>query len=245
MKKFLFIFFLLPTVLWAEIPATLKVCDDIQEWPPYIYFKRIAGEKTKEIQGASVDYLKKILDKKGISFSVELIPWEQCLADLKIGKYDLLLNASFNAERNRSFLVTHAYYSLTPVYFYNKARPRPQIEKIKDLKKYKLCGVKGYNYRSFWLEPDDFYVREESVPEALQRLQKNDCQVLPERLESVLGYKQLGKIDISEMGIDYVRAPEVEPITFHIMVSRSPSYAKELFLFLNQHVKENTLILPN
>jgi len=33
---------------------TISICDDGAEWPPYTYYKRVDGKKSKEIIGFSV-----------------------------------------------------------------------------------------------------------------------------------------------------------------------------------------------
>lgn len=66
--------FLFCSLAQAELPKSLKICDDGEEWPPYVYYKRINNEKSKEVVGYSVDYLKRVLEPKGISFTIDLIP---------------------------------------------------------------------------------------------------------------------------------------------------------------------------
>ena len=136
-------FCLLPLLAWAELPQVIKVCDDGEEWPPYVFYERSGGKKTHNVVGYSVDFLKELLASKKIQLSVDLIPWSQCLEDLHQGKYDMTMNAGFNSERNRNYLMSKTFYSMTPVYFFDNSKNIPLLGSVADSKNHKLCGVKG------------------------------------------------------------------------------------------------------
>lgn len=151
----------------------------------------------------------------------------------------MTLNASFNAERNRFYLVTRAYYALSPAYFFDKSEPSPNIQKREDLEKYKLCGVKGYNYQAgFLLSVSQLDMSSIGISQAFAKLKKHECQIVPERLEIILAYKKFGIVDYESLGLGYELIPGGEPIPFHILISRSPSYANELVEFINKRIKD-------
>jgi polar amino acid transport system substrate-binding protein len=54
------------------------------------------------------------------------------------GMYDMLTDASYNPARERLYLITKPYYALQLVYFYDKARPKPDVRTSADLKKYRV-----------------------------------------------------------------------------------------------------------
>lgn len=233
------VLFLLPLLAWAELPKLIKVCDDGEEWPPYAYYERVEGKKSQNIVGYSVDLLKEIVAAKDIQISVELIPWSKCLNDLHEGKYDMTLNAGFNSERNHSYLMSRAFYTVTPVYFFDNSKKPPLLESVTDLKKYKLCGVKGYNYRAgFMLDKNSIDLTSTSIMQAFQGIKSGKCDLVPERLEPVVGYKIIKIYDYEADGISYRVIPRMEPVTFHMMVSKKISYSKELFEMINQGIKD-------
>lgn len=230
-------FCLLPLLAWAELPRLIKVCDDQAEWPPYTYSERSEGKKTQKIVGYSIDFLTEIFSAKNIKFTIDLVPWAQCLEDLRQGKYDMTLNAGFNSERNRNYLISRTFYSMTPVYFFDNSKKVPLLESAADLKKYKLCGVKGYNYRAgFLLDADSIDLSSTSIIEALKKMKEGKCEIVPERLEAVVGYKVVKTYDYEANGISYRLIPQMEPVSFHMMMSRKIPYRKELYQMINEGI---------
>jgi len=129
----------------------IKVCGQIAEWPPYLYFKRETGSKTDEVIGYSAEYLQRILSRRGLSYSIDMIPWKRCMESVKSGVYDMMTDTSSNEERSKTYLVSRPYYAVHLVYFFDRERPRPIVSRAADLKKYRLCAVNGYNYAVFGL----------------------------------------------------------------------------------------------
>lgn len=223
----------------AAIPTHLKVCDDRDEWPPYIYYKREAGNKTREVAGFSVDYLKLIFEKRRISFEVALMPWKRCLLELVDGESAMLANASRNAERDRDYLVSKPYYELTGIYFYAKSRAEPKVENIADLKRYKVCGQAGYNYQNFGFGDKDVDVGTSSFSAAMEKLKLGHCDAVLAQLEIVSGDGVVGRTDfLRQAGFAYRKVPGMSTTPFHMMVSRKLPYANELLGVLDQSIDE-------
>ena len=101
---------------YAALPSSIKICDDGDEWPPFSYYQRDDGTKTKQVVGYSVDYIQSILDKQKVAFSLELLPWKRCLADVKEGARAMLLSASRTPEREKDYLISKPYYAMTGIY---------------------------------------------------------------------------------------------------------------------------------
>ena len=220
----------------AGLPAVIAVCDDGAEWPPYTYFQRVNGAKTNVLIGFSVEYLQRVLARKGLRFTLELIPWQRCMAAVDEGQYAMLLNASLNDERARRFLITQPYYALTLVYFYDADHPKPVVNGAADLRALAACGVSGYNYAPFALEPDMIDTAAKDLPQAFLKLKRGHCAVVPDRLEVALGYQTLGLIDLQSAGIRYAPVPGLPRSPFFMMVSRNTPYAAELLAVLNEGI---------
>jgi polar amino acid transport system substrate-binding protein len=77
----------------AVLPAVINVCDDSAEWPPYTYFERSNGTRTNVLTGFSVEYLRRVMDHAHLRFTIDLIPWQRCMAEVQEGQYAMLLNA--------------------------------------------------------------------------------------------------------------------------------------------------------
>ena len=91
----------------------IQICDDISEWPPFIFLRRDGGRVTQEIKGFSVQVLESILRKNNLKYELTLLPWKRCLQNVEKGEsHSMLLNSSFNEERNKKY-----YYSYLVVLY--------------------------------------------------------------------------------------------------------------------------------
>jgi polar amino acid transport system substrate-binding protein len=220
----------------AALPTEIAVCDDDAEWPPYTYFERVNGVKSNKLTGFSVDYLQRILARKGLHFTLELLPWQRCMAEVNEGRYAMLLNASTNDERVKTFLVSKPYYALTLVYFYPADRPKPAVNNPADFRRLRSCGVSGYNYAPFGLEPDMIDTDAKDLTQAFLKLKRDRCDVVPDRLEVALGYQTLGLINLQKEGLRYAPIPGLPRSPFYMMVSRNVPYAAELLAAINEGI---------
>lgn len=214
----------------------IKVCGQIAEWPPYLYFKRENGQRTEELVGYTIDYLQRSLAQHGLRYKYDPIPWKRCMELVNRGLYDMLTDASYNPARERLYLITKPYYALQLVYFYDKARPKPDVRTSVDLKKYRVCVISGYNYAPFGLKQEEIHAGSQSIEQSFQQLKHDRCDVVPERLEAIMGYKALGVVDYEQLGLGVEHLPDLAPATFHMMVSRKVAYGPELLAVLNEGI---------
>ena len=49
----------------ADVPHTLRVCGDVDEFPPYTFFLRDGNIKTNTAAGYNIDYLNTLLSASG------------------------------------------------------------------------------------------------------------------------------------------------------------------------------------
>ena len=223
----------------AELQSgqVIKVCGQAQEWPPYLFFRREQSAKTAEVVGYSAETLKRSLARKGLSYTIDMIPWRRCMEFVKTGVYDMMTDVSTNENRDRDYLVSQPYYAMHLVYFYDKDRPKPDVQSAADLKKFRVCGVNGYNYAPFGLVPADMDVGSQSLTQSYQKLKLNRCDVMTERLEIALGYKFLEVADFEKQNIGVEPVPNLPLSAFHMMVSRNVSYGNELLKLLNEGIE--------
>jgi polar amino acid transport system substrate-binding protein len=214
----------------------IKVCGQMAEWPPYLYFKRENGQRSEELVGYTIDYLQRSLAPHGLRYKFDALPWKRCLELVNRGLYDMLTDASYNPSRERSYLITKPYYALQLVYFYDKARPKPAIRTSADLKKYRVCTINGYNYSPFGLKQEEVYASSPGIEQSFQKLKHDRCDAVPERLEAIQGYKALGVVDYEQLGLGVEHLPDLPPATFHMMVSRKVAYGPELLAVLNEGI---------
>ncbi|PRC91879.1 Bacterial extracellular solute-binding protein, family 3 [Solimicrobium silvestre] len=221
-----------------QLPRVIEMCDGIDEWPPYMYFKRINGEKSSEVVGYAFDYVSRILARKGIKATIKLIPWNRCVAEVESGKYAMLLDASNSEERDRKFFVSRTYYEVHLVYFYDLSRPKPQINSVADLKKFRLCGVLGYNYAPFLLEPENIDTGADGYDKVMAKLKLNRCDAVPDRLEVAIGFKTIGELDFIGKNIAYDFIPGVKSLSYHMLISRKLPYSHKLIELIDEGIVE-------
>ncbi|HJV00514.1 MAG TPA: transporter substrate-binding domain-containing protein [Burkholderiaceae bacterium] len=214
----------------------IRVCGQIAEWPPYLFFKRDIGGPTDEVTGYSAEMLQLSLERKGLRYTFDMLPWRRCTESVRLGMHDMMTDLARNPDRDRTYLVSKPYYSQHLVYFYDMARPRPAVDTAPDLKKLRLCGINGYTYAAFGLNPAHMDTGSQDLIQSLLKLKNNRCDAVPERLEIALGYQALGKVDFKVLGIAYSALPDLAPSPFHMMVSRNVPYGAELLEVINEGI---------
>jgi len=239
----------LTLTLWAASAApaqaaplaphqTIKVCGQDAEWPPYLYFQRSLGIKTEDLVGYSIEYLRTSLARKGLNFTMDMIPWRRCMESVKAGVYDMMTDTSSNAERELTYLVSKPYYAMHLIYFYDKSRSPPVVNRAADLKRLRLCGVNGYNYAPFGIQAGEIEQGAMNLGQSFLKLKRQRCDAVPERLEIALGYKAINVVDFDQLDIGFEYVPGLPPVPFHMMVSRNVPYATELLQVLDEGIEQ-------
>ena len=212
-------------------PLTVAICDDDNEWPPYSYFQRIDGKKTSDLAGYSIDVVHHIFSRHGIHYTIDLIPWTRCMAVASLGKqYGMVLNLSYNAERKRRFLLSRPYYATTSYYYYSR-RNYPKglaIHRLADLKKYRVCGLQGYNYEGYGLGAGEVDQGARSFPVLISKMKLGRCSLFMEKNEIMHGYATIGKDYLSDPDIGRAPIPGMKRDPFYFGISRRAPQAKEL-----------------
>ena len=220
----------------------INICDDGAEWPPYTYYKRsIIGEKLDHVIGFSVDIIHEIFDKNGIAFSVQLIPWARCQKNVHFGKdYQMALNVSYNKERAEKYIFSKAYYTTSSYYFYSK-KNNPnglQINHVDDLKKYKVCGVLGYNYETYGFPSGSIDQGAKGFNALIAMIHYQRCTLFIEKYEILAGFKAIGDDYLADKDLGYHNIPGVESTSFYMIISKNYQYGKALKDLIDNGIDE-------
>ncbi|WP_395168019.1 substrate-binding periplasmic protein [Piscirickettsia salmonis] len=210
----------------------IAICEDGAEWPPFHYIKRDGGQKVPGVsEGYSIDVINKILKGSQFSYSkVDFIPWKRCLKQLLKGKYDLVMNASYNAERAANFLYTKAYYKMRPAYFYSLKKHPNGLEGITSgaaLSKYKVCGLAGYNYKAFNIDLSQLDTGSKNFASVAKKVRAGRCDAFIARIEALAGFKAIGQ-DFLQDDIGYQPIPGAKANEFYMIISKKSKHAKAL-----------------
>jgi len=220
-------------------PLHISICDDENEWPPYSYFQRVDGKKTGILAGYAVAVIGEILGSRHITHKIELIPWPRCLAVVTLGQqYAMVLNMSFNAERERNFLFSRPYYATTAYYYYSK-RNNPQglqITRPTDLHKYRVCGVQGYNYEGYGMKPGEVDQGAKGFAPLISKMKLGRCALFLEKDEVMNGYAAIGKNFLADPDIGKAPLPGMKPNLFYFAVSKRFERAEELRAIIDEEL---------
>lgn len=124
----------LPLFAMAEEPLHL-VSD---RWPPYTDAKMPGG-------GLAVHLVSSVLTRAGYAIEYSEVPWPRALYGVENGEYDVLVDAWYNAERER-------YGQYSDPYLVNRVRVIKRKESpiafqhLADLYPYRFAVVRGYSY---------------------------------------------------------------------------------------------------
>jgi polar amino acid transport system substrate-binding protein len=102
--------------------GAIEICDDVAEFPPYVFHKREGSRKTDTITGMAYDLATTILVRHKLKFRVQLIPWKRCEEGTKLGIYVMGLSGSLNPERLSAFYMVGPHSVVRNYYFYSRER---------------------------------------------------------------------------------------------------------------------------
>ncbi len=204
--------------------GTVRICDDANEWPPYTFSERRNGQATGGLSGYSVELVRLILQRRGISHAIELLPWKRCLLEVKDGtRYQMLLNASATPLREREYLLSLPYHQTHSYVFFDRKR-YPQgvnLKSVEDLQRYQLGGIRGYAYPMLSDAQRDTMLRTGSYPSLVRMLQLGRVEMLVEDYEAIRGLERMGALpSLDATGIAALPLPGVPPLQYHMMFSR-------------------------
>ncbi len=220
-------------------PLSVSICEDENEWPPYSYFLRVNGSKSQKLVGYAIDVIDEIFTRHQITYRIEMIPWARCLAVAALGKqYQMVLNLSFSAERMRTMLYSRPYYSTT-VYYYYSRRHHPDGLAIKgpaDLRNYRLCGVRGYNYVGYGIDAGAVDQGAGDFTALIAKTHLGRCDLFLEKNEIMTGYAAIGLDYLADPDVGRVPMPGMKASFFHFGVTRKFPEAEALRALIDQEL---------
>lgn len=140
----------------------------------------------------------------------------------------MLLNATYNEERERIFLFSDAHSIITPsVFFLKSAYPNgPQIQFKADLKNYRVGGIHGYNYDYYGLDENDVKNKGVYNYEALiQLLKRGHASIFVENVEILAGFHLVGK-NYLEDSIGYKKIEDMPPTPVYMLFHKGDTGRK-------------------
>ncbi len=206
----------------AALPDTLRACGDVAEFPPFSYYQRADGKKTREVTGFDLDVLRIVAREHGMKLVVDLLPWPRCLAMAARGGYEVVLDGIKSPIRERDFLFPESHYSLTPIFLYLTARPKPDFTSKEVVAKLRICSQADYNYEPYGVPNALITNRARTVEDAAQMMKLGRCDVMINVLEILHGYATVGGIDLlrdKEYAYDF--PTWMSKIDFYFMVGRT------------------------
>lgn len=220
--------------------TTISICDDHAEWPPYSYYERgLSGEKTQKIVGYSVDVVNEIFRKEGIQHTVQMMPWLRCLKNMdRNDNFQMTFSASYNKERSEKYLMSAPYYSTSNYYFYSK-KNNPNgldIKKVEDLKNYRVCGIRGFNYDTYGFPSGTIDQGANNYSALISKLHVNRCSLFPEKFEVMVGFKKIGKNYLSDKNLGWAIVPGLQPTYFHMLISKKSPRNKALKRIIDEGI---------
>ncbi len=223
----------------AEVPKVLRVCGDINEFPPFTYAVRDAARQLTTVAGYNVDYLERILQASGRRATYSLLPWKRCIALAANGHFDLVLDVVKAAERERYFMFPPVLYTLTPIAIFSSARPVPELNDPKDLNAWKVCAPLGWDFTLAGITTPESSSHPTSLEAALAMLRIGRCDALLFEREVVDGFRQRdGSNPISEREFTFKPLRWRSKSEFYVVVSRALPYRDELLTLLDRGIAE-------
>ena len=237
-------FFVIITVNLAHAETltgqTIRICEDGAEWPPYHYLNRDSREKTKEVVGYGIDVLNEIFKKHDLKYTIDFLPWKRCLKKIEEGtKYHMALSGSYNVERDKAYHLVN-WYRTNIYYFYSKKHYPSglKIKDVSDLKKYRLAGLRGYNYQYLDGLEKKMYKNIENYDQMIKILSKGRYDVTFEQYEIFAGFAAIGKNYLANKNLGYAKLPGIKPNWFNMMISKKYEHSLALKRILSEGVAE-------
>lgn len=218
----------------------LRACTVDLPYPPFTW-SVIRPDNSTEVKGLSVVLLHRLLDKRKISIQISLLPGARCLREVKDGvHFDMVMNASRNAERERDFWISDSYAAVHFHAFYSKTHfpSGPPVTQRSDLQKFRLCGIYGHNFSAFGVPAEKFDMGATSYAAVLKKLQRGRCDIFPYNIEVIDNYRLIGADLLSDPDLAHASINDMEPWPLYWLISRHYSGAEELLSWLNADLAE-------
>lgn len=200
-------------------------CGGDNNWPPMSY----ATPDNPQVKGFSADVLRAIFANDS-DLLIQLRPWVRCLTEVtRADGADIVMSFLRNPERDKQFLFSRPYASLTPVYIYLSGRyPTPPVRTLADLGALKVCALRGASTAYTKLPPEAIDAGSNGYTSLMVKLNKEYCDVVVDMREVIQGHRKLGSIPLVAGQHTMALLPDTEPHPLHFGVGRGNPQANSL-----------------
>ena len=210
----------------------LRACGGDGNWPPMSYVK-VAGAA---VEGLSADVMRSIFaDPK-----IELRPWARCLFEVQAREgFDIVMSIFKNPEREKIYLFSRSYHSLTPSYLYSARRfPQPPLQALSDLEKYKVCSLHGSSTFYTRLPASAIESGATSYTSLMRKIERGHCDIVVDMQEVLWGFARLSLLPLDMSTYKILSLPQTEKYPLHFGVSKEHPQAAQIIEQLDKGLAE-------
>jgi len=230
----------------ATAERKLLVVTD-NSFPPFEF------EEDGEVKGIDVDVFGLAMQRLGISYEIQLLPWTRALKLVETGKADVLLTAAYNEKRGEfayftpnqiKFLETNelpkAYISKADRVFFmrNLHRSSLKFESLEQIRedKYRVGLNANYVYGPKILGAGWNITTYQSTEESFTALSKGEIDMY--LADDIVGLWVLGKLGLQDQ-IGYIKNPVIT-LVYNSPFSKNSDYPnlKKIWEQTNQELEK-------
>lgn len=203
---------------------TISACDDANEWPPYAYYRRVAGQPSKELTGYTVELMQRIAARRGFALQITLLPWKRCLEAVRQGEILMLLNSIRTPERERDYWISSVLYETQLLVLWS-TRQHPQGKAVRnqaELARLRIGGLHGYSYSQLDQIDMASLVRAPNYQSLVQMLHLGRVDVALVNEAVMQGHAALGHRELANAAeLDWSVLEDRQPSRFYVMTTRA------------------------
>ncbi|MFZ6730413.1 substrate-binding periplasmic protein [Undibacterium sp. Ji42W] len=230
--RYLLFFALLFTLHDGRATETLRACGGDSNWPPMSYVKATGSL----VEGLSAEVLRNIFSDP----KIELRPWARCLAEVQAREgFDVVMSVFKNPEREKIYLFSRSYHSLTPSYLYSAKRfPQAPLQVLADLEKYKVCSLHGSSTFYTRLPASAIESGATSYTSLMRKIERGHCDIVVDMQEVFWGFARLSLLPLDMSTYKIQSLPQTEKYPLHFGVSKVHPEAQKIIEQLDQGLLE-------
>lgn len=210
----------------SNAQSLVSVCDDNTQRAPYSYSPESSlGVDSLKRTGSMIEILHEIFKYLELDYTLEPTNWTRCIRmveDFAVNpKYEVFINGARTPDREKRFYVTDPIYTTHQGVFFatNKFTTGPEVNFLKDLKNFKICGVRGNDYSTLGLSMNDFFTTGNTIEQVLIMLNVGRCEIVVSSMEPIYGSILVGNSMVPD-NVSSIPIPNSENPDFSIFISK-------------------------
>ena len=228
MKKFLFglIIFCFSVSYIQARQITMVTVD----WEPY-YASSLKND------GAYTEIVKTAFKRVGHQATISFLPWTRALKYVKDGKYDIVMGAFYNEERDKIYYFSDSCMTLHSGFVAHKNLGITSYKSMQDLKPYRIGVNRGWIYTPEF-DSADYLKKDEATNQMI-----NFRKFIMKRVEIIAITIEIFKYELSktkdhDMSEFVVLDPLLDKKGLHLMMGRKIPDHKKVIADFNRGLKE-------